>query len=80
MRCVFAFFLIVQVFFFNGTAFGQTHFDEIPKSSRGMQTGPEVGSKIPEFSLPDQSGTMRDFSSIAGPKGALILFYRSADW
>jgi len=59
---------------------GQTNFDKIPKDDQGMKTGPEVGSKIPEFMLPDQYDKMHDFLSITGPKGALILFYRSADW
>jgi hypothetical protein len=63
-----------------GWALGQTHFDEIPHESQGMKTGPEVGSAVPDFRLPDQQGSMRDFSSVAGPKGALILFYRSANW
>jgi hypothetical protein len=62
------------------TAFGKSHFDHVPMLSRGMKTGPEIGSKIPEFSLPDQNGRMVDFNTVAGPKGALILFYRSADW
>ena len=44
------------------------------------QSGPEVGDKIPSFSLPDQNGRIQDFGSLAGPNGLLILFYRSADW
>ena len=65
---------------FGGRAFCQSHFDTIPKGDRGMKTGPEIGSKISDFKLPDQFGALRDFSSIAGPNGAVILFHRSADW
>ncbi|HME05520.1 MAG TPA: hypothetical protein VKG25_00665 [Bryobacteraceae bacterium] len=42
--------------------------------------GPAEGSKLPAFSLPDQDGKMRSLESVLGPKGALIVFYRSADW
>ena len=55
-------------------ALGQTNFDKIPKDDQGMKTGPEVGSKIPEFMLPDQYGKMHDFLSITETKVALILF------
>ena len=42
--------------------------------------GPQVGGQVPEFSLPDQNGQMRTLESIVGPKGAMLLFHRSADW
>ncbi len=42
--------------------------------------GLAIGERIPEFRAPDQNGTMRDFDSIRGPKGAVFTFYRSADW
>ena len=45
-----------------------------------VKTGPEVNSRIPAFSLPDQNGTVQTLASLAGPKGALLVFYRSADW
>ncbi len=44
------------------------------------QTGPEVGAKIPDFAAQDQTGAERDFASLAGPNGLLLLFHRSADW
>jgi hypothetical protein len=43
-------------------------------------TGPEVGQKIPYFHALDQSGKLQDFNSVRGPKGAMIVFLRSADW
>jgi hypothetical protein len=45
-----------------------------------IRTGPDVGSTIPRFEAPDQNGRVQTLQSIAGPKGALLVFYRSADW
>src|ERR1044071_6328928 len=42
--------------------------------------GPQVGAAVPDFSLPDQQGKTRTLQSVMGPKGAMIVFYRSADW
>lgn len=42
--------------------------------------GPQVGQPVPDFSLPDQTGKVRNLQSIMGPRGAMIVFYRSADW
>jgi hypothetical protein len=42
--------------------------------------GPQVGESVPDFTLPDQSGQERTLQSILGPKGAVLLFHRSADW
>ncbi|MBM3737299.1 MAG: hypothetical protein FJW39_16070 [Acidobacteria bacterium] len=52
----------------------------VPDAGRNLQTGPEVGRKIPVFRLPDQGGTARDFKSLRGPKGLVLAFVRSADW
>jgi hypothetical protein len=45
-----------------------------------VKTGPEVNARIPDFSLPDQNGMVQTLKSITGPKGAMLVFYRSADW
>ncbi|MBZ5611303.1 MAG: peroxiredoxin family protein [Acidobacteriia bacterium] len=42
--------------------------------------GPPVGSRMPDFALQDQDGKTRSLQSLLGPKGAVILFFRSADW
>lgn len=42
--------------------------------------GPQVGQQVPDFSLKDQYGTTRNLKSIMGPKGAMLVFFRSADW
>ncbi len=45
-----------------------------------VPTGPAMGQKVPDFQLPDQNGHLQSLESILGPKGALLVFYRSADW
>lgn len=42
--------------------------------------GPPLGSRMPQFNLPDQDGKMHSLNSLIAGKGALILVYRSADW
>ena len=42
--------------------------------------GPQVGERVPAFSLPDQTGKTRTLESIMGPQGAMLVFIRSADW
>ena len=46
----------------------------------GYQTGPEIGEKVPDFSLLDQNGAMRSLRDLAGPNGLLLVFSRSAGW
>ena len=42
--------------------------------------GPQVGQRVPDFSLKDQNGKTETLQSIMGPKGAMLVFIRSADW
>ncbi len=42
--------------------------------------GPQVGEKVPDFSLPDQHGARQTLASLMGPKGLILVFNRSADW
>ena len=42
--------------------------------------GPQVGQKVPDFNLKDQNGKNWTLQSIMGPKGAMLVFVRSADW
>jgi hypothetical protein len=46
----------------------------------GREYGPPVGAKMAGFELKDQEDKLQTLASILGPKGAIILFYRSADW
>jgi hypothetical protein len=42
--------------------------------------GPLVGATVPAFSGVDQFGKSRTLTSSFGPKGAMLVFFRSADW
>lgn len=42
--------------------------------------GPQVGERVPDFELVDQTGTKRTLQSIMGRRGAMLVFVRSADW
>ena len=55
-------------------------FGEIPAGNENWKTGPEVGERIPDFAALDQNGVRRTFDQIKGPNGALVFFFRSADW
>jgi hypothetical protein len=42
--------------------------------------GPRVGQKVPDFAGTDQLGRKHTFASSLGAKGAMLVFFRSADW
>ena len=42
--------------------------------------GPQVGERVPDFSLTDQAGRRHTLQTIMGPRGAMLVFVRSADW
>lgn len=46
----------------------------------GYLTGPEIGEKVPDFSLSDQHGRSWKLNELMGPSGLLLVFSRSADW
>jgi hypothetical protein len=43
-------------------------------------TGPAAGDRVPDFAAPDQVGRTQTLKSVMGPKGVMLVFYRSADW
>jgi len=45
-----------------------------------IKTGPNVGQQAPAFAATDQNGRNQTLKSIMGPKGAMLVFFRSADW
>lgn len=61
-------------------ALAQDGFGELPASSANWTTGPEVGQRIPDIAALDQNGIRRTFDDVKGPNGALVYFFRSADW
>jgi len=42
--------------------------------------GPRVGARVPDFTLEDQHGQPRTLTSLLGPRGLMLVFFRSADW
>jgi len=42
--------------------------------------GPQIGERVPDFDLKDQNGKSWTLHSVMGPKGAMLVFFRSADW
>ena len=46
----------------------------------GHSTGPEIGERLPDFSLPDQHGNQRSFNADRNGQKAVVVFYRSAVW
>lgn len=42
--------------------------------------GPPVGAPAPALAAEDQSGALRQLAGLAGERGLLLFFVRSADW
>ena len=42
--------------------------------------GPPAGSPMPQFDALDQNGARHTLKDILGPNGAVLVFFRSADW
>jgi hypothetical protein len=59
-------------------------FGQVPPQPRVKidvsKLGPQVGQRVPDFSLKDQTGKVQTLQSIMGPRGAMLVFLRSADW
>jgi hypothetical protein len=45
-----------------------------------MSIGLAVGERAPVFSAGDQFGRTQTLDTLEGPKGTVLLFFRSADW
>jgi hypothetical protein len=59
----------------------------LPAQTQGNRTrvdvamlGPQVGERVPDFTLRDQTGRSQSLQSIMGRRGAMLVFVRSADW
>jgi hypothetical protein len=42
--------------------------------------GPQVGGQAIDFDLSDQFARRQTLATVAGPKGTMLVFFRSADW
>jgi hypothetical protein len=64
------------------TATGTLEGDTIHLTSLKLHTsiGLAVGQKAPDFSVRDQFGREQTLETLKGPKGTVLLIFRSADW
>jgi len=60
-----------------GLAIGLAALAQAPRAAK---TGPAVGEAVPAFSAADQNGRTQSLQSVMGTKGAMLVFFRSADW
>ncbi len=51
-----------------------------PTLSDVQKLGPQIGTRVPDFTLLDQKGQSRTLASLTAPKGLMLVFFRSADW
>jgi len=45
-----------------------------------VELGPAIGSRVPDFEAVDQNGRAWSLQKLMGPKGLMLVFFRSADW
>ena len=64
------------------TVAGELQGNTIKVSSFKLLTaiGLNVGQKAPAFTARDQHGQEQSLATVRGPKGTVVLFFRSADW
>ena len=48
--------------------------------AEGHSTGPEIGERLPDFTLPDAFGRPLSLHADRGDMKAVVVFYRSAVW
>ena len=53
---------------------------QAPAAADTSKLGPQVGAVVPAFTGVDQFGKSHTLASTYGPKGAMLVFFRSADW
>jgi hypothetical protein len=53
---------------------------QVPSPVDTSRIGPPVGEIVPAFSGTDQFGRRHTLESIVGSNGAMLVFFRSADW
>jgi cytochrome oxidase Cu insertion factor (SCO1/SenC/PrrC family) len=51
-----------------------------PQQIDVTRLGPQVGQRVPDFSLTDQQGRTQTLKTTMGSSGAMLVFFRSADW
>jgi len=51
-----------------------------PPKADPMTLGPQVGQTLPDFEAKDQNGRSWTRDALKGPKGLVLVLFRSADW
>ena len=46
----------------------------------GHATGPQIGEKLLDFTLPDANGRTLDYHADRASRKSVVVFYRSAVW
>ena len=49
-------------------------------ANNDFPTGPDVGERLPDFTLQNQYGQMINFAQHSQNSGAIVVFFRSAVW
>lgn len=57
-----------------------TALDAQPAAVNTTLLGPQLGDTVPPFSGSDQFGRTQTLETTLGSKGAMLVFFRSADW
>lgn len=63
-----------------GAALAMLFVDGAGGQADVSRLGPQVGDRVPALSLTDHGGRAQTVASLAGPKGTMLVFFRSADW
>ena len=53
---------------------------QAPPAVDTSKIGPQAGTVAPAFSGTDQFGKSHTLASSYGPRGTMLVFFRSADW
>jgi hypothetical protein len=72
--------MVIRAFLLVAFAAGAAGALQQPASVDTSKVGPQVGAVLPAFEGVDQFGNRHTLSSVYGPKGAMVVFFRSADW
>lgn len=49
-------------------------------AAMALDVGPAVGARIPAFEARDAQGKVVHWADLSGPKGTVLVFFRSAKW
>ena len=71
---------IASVFSIALLAFAGEQAKPVANDGSVPAVGLAVGQPAPAFLLRDQFGHEQSNSTVKGPKGTVLLFFRSADW